>query len=97
MSECTATGFAPPFTFSAESWRDPATKILSADQQYLVAYCPRHRVGGVYRLDPGLWAIYTPLSAQEFLGSLQSRGIALPEGWDLQRWLDAIADTPAAH
>ncbi len=64
--------------------------LQSACGQWLVTYDPTTRAGGVYAHEAGLWAIYGPMGLAEFAGSLKARGVALPDGGDLQHWLDAV-------
>jgi hypothetical protein len=47
--------------------------------------------GAVLHIDAGLWAIYCPLSFKEFCETLGERGVFLPQGKDLDTWLQTIA------
>ena len=40
---------------------------------------------------------YFAVSLPDFLASLHSRGIRLPEGADLETWLDAVSGRPDPH
>ncbi len=72
---------------------DPLMTIADAEQGRLVCYCPRNRCGAVLHIEAGLWAIYSPMSVGEFINTIGQRGIALPQGPDLERWLAAIGAT----
>lgn len=77
---------------------DPDLTIMDVDRGRLICYCPRHRAGAVLHVEAGLWAIYTPLGVDEFIATIGERGIALPKGDDLARWLTAVgASTGNAH
>jgi len=69
---------------------DPRLKILSADRDKLICYCPRNHCGALLDIQAGLWAIYCPLSFQEFYNTLGQRGVALPAGDDYETWLQAL-------
>ena len=63
-----------------------------ASGRVLVVYDPVHHCGGVYHIAHELWRIQVPVSLGEFLEGLRSAGFTLPDGEDLQRWLDAVAE-----
>lgn len=68
----------------------PYLTILSADQSQLICWCPRNHCGAILNIKVGLWAIYCPMSFQEFYDTLGMRGVTLPQGSDYERWLQAL-------
>jgi hypothetical protein len=89
MTERTMTIFKPR-AMHPDTFGNPACTIADVEQERLVTYCRHHQVGGVYHVEGGIWALYTPIDLASFIGSLADRGIRLPEGPDLERWLDAV-------
>jgi hypothetical protein len=83
-----------PFTFRPDILESGANVIQTEgpDGPCLVAYDPLHQVAGVYHPAVGMWSIWTPLPLGEFLETLGARGYVLPQGDDLQTWLDAVAE-----
>jgi hypothetical protein len=57
----------------------------------LVHYDPEQAVGALYLFESQVWSIWGPLAFGAWASSLQSRGIIVREGTDLQTWLDATA------
>lgn len=73
-----------------DSLADGELIIQNDAQQLLVMYCPRNRTGGLYYVEMGTWALQTPIAFGDFLAFLKQRDIQLPDGPDLQRWLDRV-------
>lgn len=73
-----------------DTLKDPELTIMDTGRGRLVCYCPRNRAGAVLHIEAGLWAIYSPMSVDEFVNTIGERGIALPQGADLERWLTAV-------
>lgn len=90
MSENKMTAFEP-LAPAAETLADPRYALRDESQGRLILYCPRNNCGAVYWIDPGMWTMYCPIDLPSFIGSLADRGIALPEGPDLQTWMDAVS------
>jgi len=84
----------PPRLPHPDTLADPRYSIADREQTWLVVYCPRNQVGGLYHVEHGLWTLQGPVTAAEFLAALQRRGIELAECEDLQTWLDAITTPP---
>lgn len=98
MSQSTATILLPRAP-AMETLEHPA-RLISGEGPHgavLVVYCPVNHCGGVYVLASEMWAFYVPISLPDFLASLHSRGIRLPEGADLETWLDAVSGRPDPH
>lgn len=83
-----------PATLRPEILSDGRYVIRSSSPRgtCLIAYDPRTLTAGVFHYDAEMWSLWTPLPLAEFLNSLGGRGYALPEGEDLQVWLDAVAE-----
>lgn len=60
----------------------------------LVSWCPRTSAGAVYFFSTRMWAIYTPISAQEFVRTLADRSIEIEDTPDFHRWLDSLSRIP---
>jgi hypothetical protein len=73
-----------------DSLANPWLTICSADGTLLAHYCTRHRCGGVYDLQLHAWTLYTPMTAEEFIGALPSIGVKVSDTAALQVWIDAI-------
>jgi len=88
--------------FKVPKPRAPRDEVL-ADGRYviatehpggraLVAYDPAVQSGAVFHVEQQVWRMWSPLPLAEFLSALQANGFALPDGPDLQVWLDAVAE-----
>lgn len=60
----------------------------------LVSWCPRTSAGAVYFFSTQMWAIYTPISSQEFVRTLSDRSIEIEDTPHRQRWLDGLSHIP---
>ncbi|MBX5463684.1 MAG: hypothetical protein IRZ28_21685 [Steroidobacteraceae bacterium] len=66
-------------------------KAQHASGPVLVVFDPLQHVGGVYHVAQEMWRLYVPIQLHELLGALRDNGFTLPDGPDLQTWLDAVA------
>lgn len=94
MTDATASVYAPRAPHP-DSLADPRLMIRDTSETLLAHYCHRHRVGAVYDLRSQAWSMFTPMTAQEFIGSLPKLGVHLADTSDLQSWIDAITAMPA--
>lgn len=87
-----------PQTPSEATLRNPARTIRGTGPtgELLATYCCETMSGAVFHVDLGLWSISCPISPALFVQSLADRGYELPNGADLQLWLDAIIG-PSRH
>lgn len=90
-----AVALPPPFGIHPMTIADPNNVIRSADERFLIAYCPRFRTGAFFDFDHGLWSLHTPIGPREFLASIAQHGIVVREGAALQAWLDRVMLVPA--
>ncbi|MGD9584279.1 MAG: hypothetical protein AB7V26_11530 [Lysobacterales bacterium] len=64
--------------------------ILDTSGTTLVCYDPQTRTGGLYCFDPvPFWFQLGPCQFAGFIAMLPALGVTLPDGHDLQLWLDA--------
>lgn len=63
----------------------------------LCVYCSRNRAGALFFESVGMWRVYTPIDVDELLRSIESSGIKLPDGADLQTWLDQVTGRAALN
>ncbi len=71
---------------SAETLQNPSRSIkgLGPSGELLICFDPERQCGAVFHMSLNLWAISCPMSPGLFV-------YVLPDGADLQAWLDAIA------
>ena len=81
----------PPPHIRPEWLSVPDRTIMDTSGTVLVTYDPQTRTGGVYRIEAGLWLLNGPLSLAEFAAGLPAMKLALPDGHDLQLWLDTVS------
>ena len=81
---------APPY-FPAGHFDAPERAILDTSGDVIASYCHQTQTGGIYRIGTQHWVLTGPVTLPEFLTALDARNITLPDGEDLQRWLDAAA------
>jgi hypothetical protein len=62
--------------------------------EMLCCYDPERRTAATFHVGLGMWRMQCPISADEYLTGLQAAGVELPDGADLQRWLDAVLVSP---
>jgi len=70
---------------------NPARAILSACGDLIATYCAQTSTGAVFRLGSQSWMLAGPMALGEFLDALPAMRVTLPDGFDLELWLDAVA------
>jgi hypothetical protein len=81
---------APPY-FPAGHFDAPERAIPDTSGDVIASFCHQTQTGGIYRIGTQHWVLTGPVTLHEFLTALDARNITLPDGEDLQRWLDAVA------
>jgi hypothetical protein len=89
MTERTTRVFAPKAPHP-DSLADPELTIGDADLSVMIHYDPRNRVGGIYYVELQNWSLHSPINFAGFIDHVQRTGLRIPDGADLQRWLDRI-------
>ena len=80
----------PPY-LPENHFSNPSRAIMTQDGDQIATYCAQTSTGAIFRLGTQCWVLTGPVSLGEFLGALAANGALLPDGEDLQRWLDAVA------
>jgi len=68
-----------------------------AGETVLCVYDAQHQVAATYHMQQKLWRMQCPIALQEYLGALEANGVVLPDGVDLQKWLDAVSGAPPGN
>ena len=75
--ETTPADVPPPLPFPLgphpATWDDPRALFATPDGRWLVMYCRRHQCGAVFNVEGQVWAIWTPLTLDQFVYSLVER------------------------
>lgn len=88
-----------PPSLSFERLQDPSYTIRgnSQDCSVLVHYDPARSCGGVCFLAGEIWSIWGPLPFGAFVAALGGRGIQIPDGEGLARWVMACTSIPSGN
>lgn len=83
----------PPY-LPAGHFNNPARSIMDTSGDLIATYCAQTATGAIFRLGSQSWVLTGPVSLDEFLAALPTMQIHLPDGEDLQRWLDCVGTDP---